>query len=52
MPVRKPDLPFLLVLPEVFLVYWRRNIKISILLHCAGNTLAAVGSLVVLLMAR
>jgi hypothetical protein len=32
---------FLLVLPEGFPVYWKRNIKISILLHCTGNTLAA-----------
>jgi membrane protease YdiL (CAAX protease family) len=45
-------LVFLLVLPEVCLVYWKRNIKISILLHCTGNTFAAVFSLVLLLMAR
>lgn len=32
---------FLLVLPEGFPVYWKRNIKISILLHCTGNTFAA-----------
>jgi membrane protease YdiL (CAAX protease family) len=43
---------FLLVLPEVCLVYWKRNIKISILLHCTANTFAAVLSLVLLLMAR
>jgi uncharacterized protein len=43
---------FLLVLPEVCLVYWKRNIKISILLHCTGNTFAAVLSLVLLLQAR
>ncbi len=43
---------FLLVLPEVCLVYWKRNIKISILLHCTGNTVAALLSLVLLFMAR
>jgi membrane protease YdiL (CAAX protease family) len=43
---------FLLVLPEVCLVYWKRNIKISILVHCTANTFAAVLSLVLLLQAR
>ena len=43
---------FLLVLPEVCLVYWKRNIKISIFLHCAGNTFGAVLSLVLLFLAR
>ena len=43
---------FLLVLPEVCLVYWKRNIKISIILHCTGNTFVAVLSLVLLLQAR
>jgi len=43
---------FLLVLPEICLVYWKRNIKISILLHCAGNTFGAVLSLVLLFIAR
>jgi membrane protease YdiL (CAAX protease family) len=43
---------FLLVLPEVCLVFWKRNIKISILLHCSGNTIAALLSLVLLFMAR
>lgn len=32
---------FLLVLPEGFPVYWKRNTKIFILLHCTGNTFAA-----------
>jgi uncharacterized protein len=45
-------LTFLLVLPEVFLVYWKRNIKISIILHCTANTVVAVLSLVLLLQAR
>lgn len=36
------SLIFLLVLPEGFPVYWKRNIKISILLHCTGNTFAAL----------
>ncbi len=43
---------FLLVLPEICLVYWKRNIKISILLHCAGNTIGALLSLALLFMAR
>jgi len=43
---------FLLVLPEVCLVYWKRNIKISILLHCSGNTFGAVLALILLLQAR
>ena len=43
---------FLLVLPEICLVYWKRNIKISILLHCSGNTIGALLSLVLLFMAR
>ena len=45
-------LVFLLVLPEVCLVYWKRNIKLSIILHCTGNTVVEVLSLVLLLMAR
>ncbi len=43
---------FLLVLPEICLVYWKRNIKISILLHCAGNTIGALLSLILLFTAR
>ncbi|MDQ2717615.1 MAG: CPBP family intramembrane metalloprotease [Chloroflexota bacterium] len=43
---------FLLVLPEVYLVYWKRNIKISILIHCTANTLGAVLTLVALFMTR
>jgi uncharacterized protein len=45
-------LTFLLVLPEVCLVYWKRNIKISIILHCTGNLFVGVLSLVLLLQAR
>jgi hypothetical protein len=41
-----------LVLSEVCLVYWKRNIKISILLHCTDNTVAALITLILLLMAR
>jgi membrane protease YdiL (CAAX protease family) len=45
-------LVFLLVLPEVCLVYWKRNIRISIILHCTVNTLGEVLALVLLLQVR
>jgi membrane protease YdiL (CAAX protease family) len=37
---------FLIQLPLVYIVYWKRNIYIAILVHCAGNTIGAVLSLV------
>jgi len=43
---------FLLALPEVYLVYWKRDIKISLLVHCTANTLGAVLSLITLLVAK
>jgi membrane protease YdiL (CAAX protease family) len=32
---------FLLVLVEAYVVWWKRNIYISMLLHCSGNTIGA-----------
>ena len=37
---------FLIQLPLVYVVYWKRNIYIAILVHCAGNLIGAVLSLV------
>ena len=37
---------FLIQLPLVYIVYWKRNIYIAILMHCAGNTIGALLSLV------
>lgn len=45
-------LVFLLVLPEVCLVYWKRNSKLSIILHSTGNTIVEVLSLILLLQLR
>lgn len=44
------NFPFIVatVLPEVYLVWWKRNIRISILLHATANTLGAVLTLVAL----
>jgi uncharacterized protein len=39
---------FATVLPEVYLVWWKRNIRISIFLHATANTLGAVLMLVAL----
>ncbi len=36
---------FLIQLPVVYVVWWKRNIYISMLTHCAGNLLGAVSSL-------
>lgn len=33
---------FLLVLPEVYIVWWRQNIYIAMLLHCSANTIGAL----------
>jgi hypothetical protein len=43
---------FLAVLPEVGVVFWKRNIRFSILCHCTANTLGAVLTLIALLLAR
>ena len=43
---------FLLVLPEVMIVRWKRNIRFSILCHCTANTLGAVLTLIALLLTR
>jgi hypothetical protein len=37
---------FLIQLPLVYIVHWKRNIYIAILTHCAGNTIGALLSLV------
>jgi uncharacterized protein len=43
---------FLLVLPEVLIVRWKRNIRFSMLIHCTANTLGAVLTLIALLLTR
>ena len=43
---------FLLVLPEVMIVFWKRNIRFSMLCHCTGNTLFGVLMLTSLLSTR
>lgn len=43
---------FLLVLPEVLIVRWKRNIRFSILCHCTANTLGALLTLIALLSTR
>lgn len=43
---------FLLVLPEVLIVYWKRNIRFSILCHCTANSLGAILTLLALLSIR
>jgi membrane protease YdiL (CAAX protease family) len=40
---------FLVQLPLVYLVWWKRNIFISMVAHCAANTLGATMSLVAFL---
>ena len=37
---------FLLVLVQAYIVWWKRNIYISMLLHCSGNTIGAALALV------
>lgn len=37
---------FLMVLPEAYVVWWTRNVRISVLLHCTANTLGAALALV------
>ena len=37
---------FLIQLPLVYIVYWKRNIFIAILTHCAGNMIGALLSLI------
>ena len=37
---------FLIQLPLVYLVWWKRNIYISMLVHCAGNIIGATLSLI------
>jgi uncharacterized protein len=39
---------FLIVLPQAYIVWWKRNIYIGMLVHCTGNTLGAVLSLIAL----
>ena len=39
---------FLIVLPQAYIVWWKRNIYIGMLVHCTGNTLGAVLSLLAL----
>jgi len=36
------------VLPQAYIVWWKRNIYIGMLVHCTGNTLGAVLSLIAL----
>ena len=43
---------FFLVLPEVMIVLWKRNIRFSILCHCTANTLGATLTLIALLSMR
>lgn len=43
---------FFLVLPEVLIVRWKRNIRFSMLCHCTANTLGAVLTLIALLSTR
>ncbi|MGE5138213.1 MAG: lysostaphin resistance A-like protein [Rudaea sp.] len=40
------------LLPIVYAVYWKRNIYLSILVHCLLNTLGSIGLLVLVLTAR
>ena len=37
---------FLIQLPIVYIVWWKRNIYISMLAHCGGNTIGALLSLI------
>lgn len=39
---------FLIVLPQAYIVWWKRNIYIGMLVHCAANTLGAILSLIAL----
>jgi hypothetical protein len=39
---------FLIVLPQAYIVWWKRNIYIGMLVHCTANTLGAVLSLLAL----
>ena len=36
---------FLTVLPWMYLVWWKRNVYLSILIHCLGNSLGASAAL-------
>ena len=33
---------FLIMLPLVYLVWWRRSVWLSVAMHCAGNSIGAV----------
>ncbi len=37
---------FLTVLPWMFLVWWKRNVYLSMFIHCLGNTVGATAALV------
>jgi membrane protease YdiL (CAAX protease family) len=37
---------FLIMLPLVYLVWWRRSVRLSVAMHCAGNSIGAVIGLV------
>lgn len=39
---------FLIVLPQAYIVWWKRNIYIGMLVHCSANTIGAVLALVAL----
>ena len=39
---------FLIVLPQAYIVWWKRNIYIGMLVHCTANTLGAALSLIAL----
>lgn len=39
---------FLIVLPQAYIVWWKRNIYIGMIVHCTANTLGAVLSLTAL----
>jgi membrane protease YdiL (CAAX protease family) len=37
---------FLIMLPLVYLVWWRRSVRLSVAMHCAGNSIGAVLALI------
>ena len=37
---------FLIMLPLVYLVWWRRSVWLSVAMHCAGNSIGAALALV------
>ena len=37
---------FVTVLPWMYLVWWKRNVYLSILIHCLGNSVGAIFALV------